>query len=270
VLGFHLRTCFQSDWNGSKNWRYRRRYFSTGSYSTFVWILQPEQIQFTTVVSTFKNYEKYSLSANNRRRKDIYTLPRADQELLDGLGYKNKLDAVDQAIVANSTFLAKIVEDTEIFDDVEERSTEDETGRGKSLHLRSHNSSGDTFHLAMSTHVFQRLIDLSHTHSDSRRRHQHVGHTGSTNNNKTTEFDMDKLRGTLKQFVRDWSEEVVVPSLYSAPSWLNPILICRVKMSVKPVTSQWKMHYSHISPTYRWTNGICSSRLWTGFGLEPL
>jgi len=53
----------------------------------------------------------------------------------------------------NATFLAKIVEDTEIFDDLEDQSTEDETGRGKSLHLHSHNSSGDTFHLAMSTHV---------------------------------------------------------------------------------------------------------------------
>jgi hypothetical protein len=50
----------------------------------------------------------------------------------------------------NSTFLAKIVEDTEIFDEPEE-STEDETGQGKSLHLHSHNSSGDNFHLAMST-----------------------------------------------------------------------------------------------------------------------
>ncbi len=53
----------------------------------------------------------------------------------------------------NSKFLAKIVEDTEIFDELEEQSTEDETGPRKSLHSHSHDSSGDTFHLAMSTRV---------------------------------------------------------------------------------------------------------------------
>jgi len=59
--------------------------------------------------------------ANNRRRKDIYTLPRADQELLNDLDYKQKLDAVDKAILVNADFLAKIVEDTQIFDELENR-----------------------------------------------------------------------------------------------------------------------------------------------------
>ena len=41
---------------------------------------------------------------------------------------------------------------------------------------------------------------------------------------KATDFDMDKLRSTLKQFVRDWSEDVRVsviqrcsPSVIDAP-----------------------------------------------------
>lgn len=55
------------------------------------------------------------IAANNRRRKDIYTLPRADQELLSNLGYKQKLAEVDKAILANAEFLKQIVADTQIF-----------------------------------------------------------------------------------------------------------------------------------------------------------
>jgi carnosine N-methyltransferase len=55
------------------------------------------------------------LSANNRRRKDVFALSREDQDVLDKLGYKKKLDEVDTAILANADFLAKIVENPEIF-----------------------------------------------------------------------------------------------------------------------------------------------------------
>ena len=55
------------------------------------------------------------LSANNRRRKDIYTLPVADRELLDKLGYKKRLDEVDNAIITNANLLLQIVDDPEIF-----------------------------------------------------------------------------------------------------------------------------------------------------------
>ena len=56
------------------------------------------------------------LAANNRRRKDIFTLPRADQQLLTELGYKEKLAEVDKAISVNATFLKQIVSNTEIFE----------------------------------------------------------------------------------------------------------------------------------------------------------
>lgn len=55
------------------------------------------------------------MSANNRRRKDIYKLPQSDQEVLESLGYKQKLDEVDNAIRANAEFLKLIVESPEIF-----------------------------------------------------------------------------------------------------------------------------------------------------------
>ena len=55
------------------------------------------------------------LSANNRRRKDIYKLSRADQELLTALGYKSKLHEADDAIIANAKFLKQLVANPEIF-----------------------------------------------------------------------------------------------------------------------------------------------------------
>lgn len=55
------------------------------------------------------------LSANNRRRKDLYTLPQPDLEILERLGYKQKLAEVDNAILANAEFLNKIVANPEIF-----------------------------------------------------------------------------------------------------------------------------------------------------------
>ena len=57
----------------------------------------------------------FQLAANNKRRKDIYTLPRADQELLGRIGYKNKISELDKAITANDEFLKKIVANPEIF-----------------------------------------------------------------------------------------------------------------------------------------------------------
>ena len=45
----------------------------------------------------------------------MYTLPKADQDLLNDLGYKEKLEAIDKAILVNASFLAQIVADPEIF-----------------------------------------------------------------------------------------------------------------------------------------------------------
>jgi carnosine N-methyltransferase len=95
--------------------------------------VEEEVKHFSNVVTTFSQYEQYSvgphcwflfsivkttpfqLAANNRRRKDLYTLPRADQEILENLGYKQKLADVDVAIQANAHFLGQIIENPEIF-----------------------------------------------------------------------------------------------------------------------------------------------------------
>ncbi|KAF7308312.1 N2227 domain-containing protein [Mycena chlorophos] len=143
-------------------------------------LTKAQQLHFANVVSTFQNYAQYSLSANNRRRKDLYTLPKADQELLSRLGYREKLDAVDEAIAKNADFLNGVVADPEIF---------------------GHAIDGEEEPAQRPRHSH----DHAHSHS-----HDHGGHSHSHSHGKRykpTDFDMDKLRSTLKQLVRDWSAE---------------------------------------------------------------
>ncbi|KAF8064870.1 N2227-like protein-domain-containing protein [Lyophyllum atratum] len=161
--------------------------------------MEEEGIHFSNVITTFRNYAQYSLAANNRRRKDIYRLPQADQEVLEKLGYKHKLDEVDDAIRVNADFLSEIVANPEIFghaiepdgDEAEDMSggADDTTKPSPSSHSHSH----------------------SHSHSRSSHNHDHShgshGPLGPRRKYRPTDFDMDKLRSTLKQFVRDWSEQ---------------------------------------------------------------
>ena len=46
----------------------------------------------------------------------MFTLPRDDQALLEQLGYKRKLAAVDDAILTNAAFLNQIVANPAIFE----------------------------------------------------------------------------------------------------------------------------------------------------------
>ncbi|EJU01374.1 N2227-domain-containing protein [Dacryopinax primogenitus] len=169
--------------------------------------VQEEQAHFRQVVTTFRQYRQYSLSANIRRRKDFYSLPLPHQKLLREVGWYQKLGDVDDAILVNADFLEQIVDDTEIFagsvDDLEEASTGGEQEEASSSDAHPH---------AEHTHEHG-----AHGHSHGRHSHGHA-HThervvGSSSvpahehRQKVSEPDMDKLRSTLKQFVRDWSAE---------------------------------------------------------------
>lgn len=114
-----------------------------------------------------------------------------DQEIISSLGYKKKLDEVDTAILANADFLNKIIANPEIFgheldDEDDVAPPRRDCGRGHS-HSHSH--------------------EPSHSHSGG---HSHSHSAGPRRKYKPTDFDMDKLRSTLKQFVRDWSAEGAV------------------------------------------------------------
>lgn len=47
-------------------------------------------------------------------------------------------------------------------------------------------------------------MPIAHQHPQ----HSHAGPSHTHHGKRPTDGDMDKLRSTLKQFVRDWSEEV--------------------------------------------------------------
>ncbi|KII91865.1 hypothetical protein PLICRDRAFT_682358 [Plicaturopsis crispa FD-325 SS-3] len=169
--------------------------------------VEAEQRHFANVIETFNSYQKYSLAANNRRRKDVYTLPKDDHELLESLGYKQKLAEVDEAIMANAQFLKQIVANPEIFGHdlgdataegdaegiSEERGTAQENAHAS--HSHDHISSG---------HSHSHTTSHSHSHSHS---HGESSASSKGRRYRPTDFDMDKVRSTLKQFVRDWSRE---------------------------------------------------------------
>ncbi|KAI6100907.1 N2227-domain-containing protein [Pisolithus croceorrhizus] len=152
--------------------------------------VEEEQAHFQHVVSTFQQYARYSLNANNRRRKDIHTIPLADRELLTKLGYGQKLKDVDKAILANAAFLNKIVESPEIFGHAIDADTS-EAGNG-----------------APGPRAEETAYEHAHPHTHA---HSHDRPTRPSDPRKgryrPTEFDMDKLRSTIKLFVRDWSRD---------------------------------------------------------------
>lgn len=93
------------------------------------------------------------LSANNKRRKDIYRLPRADTELIREIKYREKLEFVDRAILENAHFLLRIVENPDMFghdvdladlESDDEKKGNDEKGKGgqtqAGLHSHGHAS----------------------------------------------------------------------------------------------------------------------------------
>ncbi|KAM6501500.1 N2227 domain containing protein [Amanita muscaria] len=154
-----------------------------------------ERQHFHQVIATFRHYAQYSMSTNNRRRRDIYRLSIADQEILDNLGYKKKLDDVDKAILANAQFVAQIIENPEIFElDADDGEADNNGAADSGAGRPSEKKFGSQRH--------------PHPHPHSRSHGQDHAHTRTGSQKyKPSENGMDKLRSTLKQLVRDWSSE---------------------------------------------------------------
>ncbi|KAI0705395.1 N2227-domain-containing protein [Earliella scabrosa] len=182
--------------------------------------IKEEQAHFANVISTFQQYAPYALNANNRRRKDIHTLPLADRELLDSLRYKERISAADHAILKNAEFLNLVIENPAIFghdedeDDPElkgnneDDSDEDERADDHAGPSHSH-SHGDSHSHGHSHGSHSHSHDHSHDGTHAHPHHASVSSDSGKNikKYKPTEGDMEKLRSTLKQLVRDWSVE---------------------------------------------------------------
>lgn len=169
------------------------------------------------------------------------------------LGYRDKLNLVDEAILKNAEFLEGIVsgpgifggeddedEDEEMPDEPEDEAAEPGTFQQRSGcraaiahecidhashdgghgHSHSHDQASHSHSHAQPSHAHSHN-EPSHSHSHEQSAHSHShshDHSDPSRSHgfhspspgykyKPTEFDMDKLRSTLKQFVRDWSTE---------------------------------------------------------------
>ncbi|KAI0772899.1 N2227-domain-containing protein [Trametes elegans] len=160
--------------------------------------IEEERVHFANVIATFQQYAPYALNANNRRRKDIYTIPIEDRELLESIGYKERISAADDAILANAEFLNQVIANPEIFGhDLEDGGAQD-TADGQE------HSHSDPHPHAPGSHSHSHGTPPAAPESSGR---GSKGRSGKQRKFKPTEHDMDKLRSTLKQLVRDWSEE---------------------------------------------------------------
>ncbi|KAI0301377.1 N2227-domain-containing protein [Russula brevipes] len=170
---------------------------------------EEEHIHFRNVIAAFQQYAPYTLAGNNRRRKDIFAL-------IEQLGYKQKLAEVDDAILANAAFLNQMIANPEIFEN-NVGDNEEDLGEGLDeppdeglLANRAHGYPGDRDKSTVPhSHPQPRRHSHDKTHSHSHESHSHssIGQRNTRRKHRPTNFDMDKVRSTLKQLVRDWSEE---------------------------------------------------------------
>jgi carnosine N-methyltransferase len=139
----------------------------------------------------------------------LHSLPLADRQLLEGLGYKEKLQEVDAAILTNAKFLNQLVANPEIFG--HDLASLDE-GLEDAGDL---DGQGEHFAAIVCIKSLENLTDKtclvqnhSHPHSLPHAHDIRPDILGKRKQYQPTDFDMDKLRSTLKQLVRDWSQEV--------------------------------------------------------------
>ncbi|PVG03867.1 N2227-domain-containing protein [Serendipita vermifera] len=150
-----------------------------------------EVVHFLKVVQAFRQYQPYAISANTRRRRDFHKLPPRDKELLEEVGWKARLDAVDDLIAENAKLLNQVVANPTMFMSAEELEI---AGNELNSHAQTHGQ--DHSH------------DHGHGHSHTRSGHQQHSHSsGATRRYRASPGDMDKVISTLKQFVRDWSKD---------------------------------------------------------------
>ncbi|CEL53274.1 UPF0586 protein [Rhizoctonia solani AG-1 IB] len=163
-----------------------------------------EAAALNRVLEAFKHYRQYSLSANQRRRQDYLKLPESERALLDSVGWKQKVAHIDAAIERNAEFLLKIIDDPMIFQGMDlegEHGHDDhEHGHGGHSHAPGHSHDHDHGDPA-GGQDYEHEHDRSHSHSHS------VQHSRRNKRSPEMDFDMDKVRSTLKQFVRDWGVE---------------------------------------------------------------
>ncbi|ORY35874.1 N2227-like protein-domain-containing protein [Naematelia encephala] len=148
-----------------------------------------ERAHWRSVLRAFDGYMQYHLSANHARRMAFLQLPKEAKQMYEAIGYREKLEAVDEGIRRNAEFIDELIADPVFADMLSEPIASD-------AHSHDH-------------HHHDHTDNSSHSHSHS---HSHSAPRPQSNGEKKlsqAELDLaqDKVRSTLRSFVRDWSDE---------------------------------------------------------------
>lgn len=129
-------------------------------------------------------------------------LPKPTRDVFEHIGYREKLDAVDEGIRRNSEFIDMMIQDPVFADMLEEEpaaAVEAEAGGAERGHGHDHDHVQGHSHEANGD---------GHSHQHG---HGHGHSHGSGSKPKPTQasrdLQQDKVRSTLRSFVRDWSVE---------------------------------------------------------------
>jgi len=133
---------------------------------------EKERQHVETIITVFQGYQKHALSANNRRRKDFFALPAAHQKLLPD--YADLLTSIDDCILVNAKLLAEVVSEARSF-------------LGFNFEHNTTNS-----------------LPISHEPTKSK---SNPPDAHSVSSRPSGEADQERLWSTIRQIVRDWSEE---------------------------------------------------------------
>ncbi|KAI9275635.1 N2227-like protein-domain-containing protein [Phascolomyces articulosus] len=129
---------------------------------------EAERIHLRTVLTAFTYYKAHSRNKNHRRRHDFLALPEHHKRLIPDV--LEKIDKVDRCVEKNMIMLRDIVKCAGMFMGIDPRAL---VAEGSQMKVK----------------INKRLFLI---YGDKP---------------PVTPMDMDKVRSTLKQFVRDWAEE---------------------------------------------------------------
>ncbi|WVQ87773.1 hypothetical protein IAS59_001502 [Cryptococcus gattii] len=155
-----------------------------------------EKEHWRSVLRAFDGYMRYHLSANHARRMVFMTLPKAEKEVYELIGYREKLEAVDEGIRRNSDFIDEMIANP-VFSDMISSLGGSQRAPGDYMHSHVDSPLHDHSHSVSPSH--------SHSHSHSSSKSQ----SSKTEGKRSPELDtaQDKIRSTLRSFVRDWTRE---------------------------------------------------------------
>ncbi|KAL7422650.1 hypothetical protein Q5752_001941 [Cryptotrichosporon argae] len=173
-----------------------------------------EAAHWKSVIKAYDGYMQYHLSANNVRRMAYLSLPKDAREIFEAIGYEDKLDAVDEGIRRNAEFIDEIIRDP-VFADM---LGDSDSGAHAHSHSHEHGPGQGHDHGHSHSHSHERSPPppaAAHAHDAPSHSHDAPSPAPASGTStpppKLTQAQrdqgQDKVRSTLRSFVRDWAAE---------------------------------------------------------------